>query len=55
MSKKRKIENLKKKLLRRKYTNGNYPKMSFIERSNVAKSEAIEIIEGRMKSDIDLE
>jgi hypothetical protein len=53
MSKQRKIENLQKKLLKQKYNAGNYPQLKQFERENIAKSEAIGIIEQRIDNDLE--
>lgn len=53
MSKQRKIENLQKKLLNEKYNAGNYPQLKQFERENIAKSEAIGIIEQRIDNDLE--
>ena len=53
MSKQRKIENLQKKLLKQKYNAGNYPQLKQFERENIAKSEAIGIIEKRIDNDLE--
>ena len=53
MSKKRKVENLAKKLMNKKYNAGNYPQFKKFELENIATNEAKGIIEGRIDNDLE--